>query len=260
MDDRVNHGRVFDAVEQENGNSKTKHPAFFDNASSHPNLKLSNIELVFLPPNTTSETQPLDQGIKRLICKMETATNVSDLIKDITVLDAIFWLKESVDNLTATVVPNCFRKAGFQLQQLENADDFDSEDNIPLAELRALMEQCGCDDLSAEEFVQHDNIVLTKSDTQFKSLSNENTDEVEVVEESDDDDDNENAEQTDASCMSTINYATALDMLKDLRLFAYAKENNCLVDKIEECVNVVQEDLISNKTKQASITDFFPKQ
>lgn len=36
---------------------------FLDNASSHPNLKLSNIQLVFLSPNTTSETQPLDQGI-----------------------------------------------------------------------------------------------------------------------------------------------------------------------------------------------------
>lgn len=82
---------------------------FLDNASSHPNLKLSNVQLVFLPPNTTSETQPLDQGIinaikvhyrkrvlKRLICKMDTATNVSELVKGITFLDAIFWLKEQL--------------------------------------------------------------------------------------------------------------------------------------------------------------------
>ncbi|XP_055308291.1 tigger transposable element-derived protein 6-like [Sitodiplosis mosellana] len=42
---------------------KRKILLFLDNASSHPHLKLSNIELVFLPPNTTSHTQPLDQGI-----------------------------------------------------------------------------------------------------------------------------------------------------------------------------------------------------
>lgn len=76
---------------------------FLDNASSHPHLKLSNIQLVFLPPRTTSELQPLDQGIinavkvqyrkrvlKQLICKMDSAGSVTDLVKWITFLDAIF--------------------------------------------------------------------------------------------------------------------------------------------------------------------------
>ncbi|GFW38508.1 tigger transposable element-derived protein 1 [Trichonephila clavipes] len=34
-----------------------------DNAASHPQLEHSNVQLVFLPPNTTSLIQPLDQGI-----------------------------------------------------------------------------------------------------------------------------------------------------------------------------------------------------
>lgn len=36
---------------------------FLDNATSHPDLKLKNINLIFLPPNTTSHCQPLDQFI-----------------------------------------------------------------------------------------------------------------------------------------------------------------------------------------------------
>ena len=37
---------------------------FVDNAPSHPKDKpLSNVKLVFLPANTTSTLQPLDQGI-----------------------------------------------------------------------------------------------------------------------------------------------------------------------------------------------------
>ena len=36
-----------------------------DNSSAHPQLKLSNIELIFLPPNVTSIIQPCDQGIIR---------------------------------------------------------------------------------------------------------------------------------------------------------------------------------------------------
>ena len=35
-----------------------------DNATCHPKLDdLVNIELVFLPPNTTSHSQPMDQGV-----------------------------------------------------------------------------------------------------------------------------------------------------------------------------------------------------
>ena len=36
---------------------------FVDNPSSHPLVNLSNVKVQFLPPNTTSLTQPMDQGI-----------------------------------------------------------------------------------------------------------------------------------------------------------------------------------------------------
>jgi hypothetical protein len=36
---------------------------FLDNAPSHPKLTLNNVTLQFLPANTTSKSQPMDQGI-----------------------------------------------------------------------------------------------------------------------------------------------------------------------------------------------------
>ena len=36
---------------------------FVDNAPSHPTAELSNVKLAFFPPNTTSKSQPMDQGI-----------------------------------------------------------------------------------------------------------------------------------------------------------------------------------------------------
>ncbi|GFS84716.1 tigger transposable element-derived protein 1 [Trichonephila clavipes] len=43
-----------------------------DNAASHPELEHPNVQLVFLPPNTTSLIQPLDQGIKNIILRQRT--------------------------------------------------------------------------------------------------------------------------------------------------------------------------------------------
>ncbi|XP_064632735.1 tigger transposable element-derived protein 6-like [Lineus longissimus] len=43
---------------------------FIDNAPSHPKeLGLSNVKIIFLPANTTSKLQPLDQGIIAAIKK-----------------------------------------------------------------------------------------------------------------------------------------------------------------------------------------------
>jgi hypothetical protein len=36
---------------------------FLDNATCHPDIKLPNIQLSFLPPNTSSVCQPLDLGV-----------------------------------------------------------------------------------------------------------------------------------------------------------------------------------------------------
>lgn len=152
------------------------------------------------------------------------------------------------------MVPNCFRKAGFQLDQ----PHFDSEDDIPLSDLRALMEQGGFDDLTPEEFVDFDNTVLTESDTEFNTLSNptsENCDDDEEENEIDD----ENAEQTEANAIAPIKHTEVLDMFNEIRLFAHSKENTFLFDKVLECINCVQDDLIASKTKQSSITDFFTK-
>ncbi|CAB0031069.1 unnamed protein product [Trichogramma brassicae] len=44
--------------------AKRKVILFMDNAGPHPdNMQLTNVKIIFLPPNTTSVSQPLDQGI-----------------------------------------------------------------------------------------------------------------------------------------------------------------------------------------------------
>ncbi|GFW90651.1 hypothetical protein TNCV_628171 [Trichonephila clavipes] len=59
-----------------------------DNAASHPQLEHPNVQLVFLPPNTTSLIQPLDQGIFATFKKYYIKTTHDD-IDELLVDDAL---------------------------------------------------------------------------------------------------------------------------------------------------------------------------
>ena len=78
---------------------------FVDNCWAHPDVKLSNIKLVFLLPNTTSCLQPCDAGIiamlkvhywKCLVCHvlagMDPATSATELSKRVDVMVGCGWL------------------------------------------------------------------------------------------------------------------------------------------------------------------------
>jgi hypothetical protein len=43
---------------------KRSNVLFLNSATCHPHLELSSLRLAWFPPNTTSATQPVDQGVK----------------------------------------------------------------------------------------------------------------------------------------------------------------------------------------------------
>ena len=124
---------------------------FLGNAPCHPETiqqSLSFIKLVFLPKNTTSKLQPVDAGIirnlkakyrkrliKHVVSLLDGENTASAIIKSVTVLDAIRWLKLSWDEVNENTIRNCFQKCGFS--QLENTteaaqDDAEFEDLLQL--------------------------------------------------------------------------------------------------------------------------------
>lgn len=233
---------------------------FLDNATSHPNLNLSNIQLCFFPPNTTSRLQPLDQGIinafkvhyrtrvvKRLLSKIETVASVSDLVRCINCLDAIYWIKEAIEKMPGTVVPNCFRKAGFQLEQ---HDDCNSDDeNVPLKELRIILERIDICDISVEEFISFDENVLTEDDTCFTANTNPKTA-----------DDNDSDSEDDAADKAKMSHTEVLMQIDRIKSYACNEGLESLYQKLNECSNVVQDAVYAKHTKQSTIEDFFAKQ
>jgi hypothetical protein len=127
-----------------------------DCCASHKISKFSNVELSFLPPNTTALIQPLDQGIikackdryKTLLLKhvcniltIETHDKINlpgseviqshvDVFKprSITILDAILWLHDSWINLPEEIITNCWRKGGLICTEDDEKDDDEFDD------------------------------------------------------------------------------------------------------------------------------------
>ena len=100
-----------------------------DNAGCHPHDlkgKYSNIRIIFLPPNTTSQIQPLDLGIiqnfkvhyRKLLLRFvlskidETNDTASQIVKSISVLMAIRWVAEAWDSVQEETIRKCFTKSG----------------------------------------------------------------------------------------------------------------------------------------------------
>ncbi|CAI6349299.1 unnamed protein product [Macrosiphum euphorbiae] len=113
---------------------------FVDNCPAHPKeITLTNIKLVFFPPNATSKLQPLDQGVikvlkqkyrkklvQRYLLEMESVTDAE--IPKINVLDAIHYVSIAWDEIKPEVIKNCFNKAYFDNVSQEDPHVLDSDE------------------------------------------------------------------------------------------------------------------------------------
>ncbi|XP_071633970.1 jerky protein homolog-like [Temnothorax longispinosus] len=96
-----------------------------DNASCHSSaetLHINDITAYYLPPNTTSLIQPLDQGIienvkrryrSRLLSSVISEQNrnidIITYLKSINIKDAIYWISEAWNDVTASTIFKCWR-------------------------------------------------------------------------------------------------------------------------------------------------------
>ena len=124
-----------------------------DNCPAHPAMKeLKAIELVFLPPHTTSHTQPCDKGIiknlkvhyRHQLIERQLAHIDSKSDSVFTVLNALRLLRQSWSMVTPQTISKCFRHAGFNSVS-DNTNpcvsDSDDKDNVPLA---CVAKMCKC--------------------------------------------------------------------------------------------------------------------
>lgn len=251
---------------------------FIDNAPCHViNQDLSNIKLIFFPPNTTSKCQPLDQGVihsfkchyrqklvKHIIAQCTLAQTADQI--SISVLDAIKWIDLSWKNVTEITIQKCFRAAGFPtfsdgalsstmdttINPDADVEAVDSDD--PLKQLDSLLNhiRIGDSQLTAAEFVDIDSCLST-----FNECNDDEhlRDYIQVIQDVNEDEKEEEEEISLAE--QPPNLPEALEMLRKLHLYASIEQpqlHNIISDLEAQLTDIY---LVSKAVKQTSIKDFF---
>ena len=154
-----------------------------DNCPAHPQISnLKAIHLVFLPPNSTSNTQPMDQGVIRAtkayyrqgcVKKFIDAIDNKKPLPNLSILDAMAILTEAWGRVPGTI-RNCCRKAGIGNQAQQSALNGDDDPfKFLFGDISALRERSPelvPDEVRAEDVVDTDSRVLPSD---IGSLSDE---------------------------------------------------------------------------------------
>jgi hypothetical protein len=252
---------------------KRKILLFIDNCTAHPDcLQLSNTKYPFLPPNTTSECQPLDAGIikafkgyyrkfmvKKLLAINDSGNEIDS--KSISLFESIFLMHSAWNEVKTSTVINCFIKCGFDKNVCGiMSEDTDTEEDFN--EYWDLARSTMSLDISFDEFIEFDDqLIVTEelteqsivADIQNRNIAlqvNEHNSDLEISE----NELNPNEEQL----FNSPNIHDVTEAVKTLRqYFSSSKLND---NEIMDTLGDIERNAfkhMSYNLKQSKITDYF---
>ena len=260
---------------------------FIDNAPSHPAQQLSNVKVQFLPPNTTSVLQPLDAGLiktmksnyrkcllRAVLSRIDQNLTVSEIQKQISVLDAYHWIATAVRSIQGVSVLKCFNRCGIyecvqeddqplpESDQSPPADDqsppedmqFDPEDGELVDLIDQYSTRSGSNTCSANDYANYDSSVLTSEDMspgweerQLQDIVTANNGEANV------DSDNDDSDHVPSPTLAEV-----LHNIENIKVFCAEKNLDILPDVMNVQMKL-QSIAVRSKcnAKQSSIRSYF---
>jgi len=247
---------------------------FMDNATCHPPTLqdgLVNINLKFLPKNTTSKLQPCDAGIiqalksryrklllRHVIARVSDGKRASEIADSVNILTAIRWLMDAWRSLPSETIVKCFEKCGFK-----SSVSVTTSDQIVDEEFEGLFKELTGSSSGINEYIDFDrevqiceNSVDTSSvswreDLRRKCIKLE-TEEVPDAAASASDDDKDDDQVPDEPPKAS----DVLQMLDKIQNFVDYHQCDHLQNTVSELVKSVEKLQISGK-KQSDIRLFF---
>lgn len=235
-----------------------------DNCSAHhiDNVRLTNVELRYFPPNCTSIVQPLDQGViqslkcayrERLIQRILLNASSGRETK-VDLFMALQMMAAAWSAMRCSIIANCFKHAGFVEKVTSStgaAEDCDEQVSPPpgiSAAWQALKEAGNVPaDIQLEEFIDVDACVIVREE-----LSDEQI--VRSVREAENSSDGEDDGAPDAPTPTST--SQVMDAFDIVRKFIGAHDDDVAMALLTECENRVAP-LLTAKRKQVKLTDFW---
>lgn len=229
-----------------------------DNAPGHAVRRMSNVKLLFLPPNVTSELQPLDQGIiqafklqyrglmlRWMLTNLDDCDRATELSKKISVLEALRWVSNAWANVRGDTIVRCFRRCGIASPRQIPAPESDG-DEISMDDFQDLCRRTGITHPTFEE-----ELVCCEVD--------DRDDQTEKLTEDEDDGD----ELVDEVPTEPPTSHEALRALQTLKMFAVSSDvlPEATLMVLSKCEKQLQESIIrkDNKLTQLTIESFFDR-
>lgn len=253
------------------GMERRKVLLFVDNCSAHKtDIQLKNVSIKFLPANTTSVIQPMDQGVIQSFknhyrCRLvQTVINRIDAKQSntISVKDAIDFTAAAWRQVTSATISHCFRKGGFVKEDVSpqpcpspNSKETTSSDPAFEEEYERL-----CSHLESSvplrDFCRADEHVPTTATlpSQPSTPASENADD-----DDDNNNDDEGGEEEDAP-PPIANVAECQQALRRVHDYFAARG---AADKFLSMCDNLEDHLLNDpsfKPKQMSLMNFFQKE
>ena len=171
----------------------------------------------------------------------------TDLLKQISILDAIYWIKHAWDEVETSTIMKCFQKSGFVFSETEdNVVSEDINDDIPLSLANMANELFGCDFSDLVEIEQ--SIPTCDESMDWDKPASELLSENETLT-----DESDETDQTVPVC--TLNEVE--EYLEKLKVFALAKGQNQMLTNVMELTEMATSMRIQTSCQQKKISDFF---
>lgn len=222
-----------------------------DNCPAHPVISdLQNIELCFLPANTTSVLQPMDQSVIKSLKSHYRRRLLMELVEcngnlKINILDAIHMISKSWEEVTTKTIKHSFKHAGW----LEDEGSTEDEDDLPLAVWARHFElpiTYGPEEL--QDFDDVDDTVATTAGVSDEDILNA----VRVEEGGDSDTELEPEPEPAPTPQQALEAAKILH-----RFFIHQEDDMTATEDAVRLQDKVRSVLWKGKRKQTRMTDFF---
>lgn len=245
-----------------------------DNAPCHVVLKdYSNIRIQFLPPNTTSKMQPVDQGVLRMVKLyyrkllaqlyldgIENNDSAKDIMrKNLNLKVACDMVVKCWGKVKPSLIANCFRKAGF-VSGVTPEEDPEGTDARPDRNLWEAIQTALNVNISFEDYATADDDIqssdhLTEEQI-VQQVSAEKSDE-ENLDSNESDDDND--PDSDAEIVEEPIKSTSEFLQLTVQLRAFLQKNKLQTKGLDDIEHLVLESKASRSKRQQSILSFFNK-